>query len=112
MSGVRVTSSTQRVIVESPSSVSVVNAGPVGPKGDAGTGTASSTISGEILVANTLWMMPHNLDLNSELDLNPAVWWFEDENGTPMEPISVNYVNSNIASAGWLEPVRGRWRLS
>ncbi len=33
MSGIQVLSRTQRIIVESPSSVSVVNAGPIGPRG-------------------------------------------------------------------------------
>lgn len=108
MTSVKVQAKTQRIIIESPSCVSVVSAGPVGPSGP---DSFSGTVYGEITVENTLWTMPHNLDFDSELELNPSVWWFEDENGDPMEPISVNYVTSNIASASWLEPVRGTWRL-
>lgn len=113
MSNITVQSSTQRLVISTSRSVSVINAGPPGPPGaSGGGGTSNDVIGGDINVASTIWIMTHGLNMAGASKLNPSVWYFEDENGNPMEPISVDYVNPNIASAGWLTPVRGSWRLT
>lgn len=95
-------------VVNSSGSVAVVSAGPQGPPGMTGSGGDLSA-QGTINNPSVLWVMFH--DLNESLDqFNPADWWFEDENGNPMEPIEVLFINQNVAQANWLDPVRGSWR--
>jgi hypothetical protein len=74
---------------------------------NAPTGTGSA-----ITVPNLVWLMTHNLGYETEEELNPAVWYFEDENGNEMEPVEIAYVNPNQATATWLDPVRGTWRVN
>lgn len=96
--------------VNAPIAVTVGKQGPPGKTGDPGPGgSASAQASGEILVANTIWIMNHNLELGEE-QLNPALWWFEDENGNPMEPADIVWSSNNSAIAQWGDdPVRGKW---
>lgn len=78
--------------------------------GDEDSGSDTDDAHGTIIVANFVWTMPHGLNI-SEADFNPADWWFTDENGDPMEPEEVIWMNNNTALAQWSDPVLGTWRL-
>lgn len=73
---------------------------------------APDNANGTILVVNTIWVMDHNLGYGTAVDLNPSEWYFEDENGDPISPASIDYVNPNRATCSWLVPVRGTWRVN
>lgn len=86
----------------------VAVAGPPGPTGSPGGASASGTIN----VANMVWVMTHGLGYPDPSYINENLWWFEDENGNPMEPTTITYVNPNIASAEWLDAQKGTWRVN
>ena len=58
MSSVSVTSKTQRLVVSSPTSIAVVNAGPQGP---AGVGGAAASYEHTQTTLSTSWVINHNL---------------------------------------------------
>lgn len=85
--------------------------GPQGIQGIAGPpGVAGGNAQGAVAVANTVWLMTHGLELTEDR-FNPAGFWFEDENGDPMEPEEVVWINPNQAVAQWPDPVRGSWKF-
>jgi hypothetical protein len=82
-----------------------------GPAGAPGAG-AASTVTGVINSANTIWILPHNLDMAGPEEINPNRWYFEDQDGNEIEPDGVHYINSNSASVTWPVPYAGRWAVS
>lgn len=93
----------------------VLDKGVRGEKGDQGDrglpgppGGVGANASGTWTTPNIVQMMQHNLGI-AEADLNPNIWYFEDQDGNPMEPISVQYVNDNVALSTWIDPVVGSW---
>lgn len=103
MGSIVVLSRTQRIIVESPSSVKVVNAGAVGP---AGLSFATSA-SGEQATESLTWIMNHNLHFY------PAALRFFSEDGLDeLEPESVTYATLDRIIATWPEVVAGTWMVS
>jgi hypothetical protein len=94
------------VRIENGSVLKLISGGPMGQRGPSGAEAARAT--GEITVQNSVWLMQHDQDL-LESELNPALFWFEDENGNAMEPGEILWSTNDRALAVWDEPVRGTW---
>lgn len=125
MTEIRVQSSTQKInvlgrtqkIVVAPNKttsiidggvITIVNAGPVGPRGIRGPSGAERA-NGDIATPLLVWLMPHGLNIPQD-SFNPAIWWFTDQSGNPMEPEDVVWVDADNALAVWGDvPVLGHW---
>lgn len=105
MSGIKVVSKTQRIIVKSSDSVSVINAGPPGPPGVPGSpGASSSYYRHEQSTALSVWDIVHNLGFR------PNVSAF-DSFGAPMDGV-VSHIDINHLTITFLSPIGGEAELS
>lgn len=104
MSDIMLPAGVQKIIVNSPSKVSIVRAGPIGPPGiNAGSATAAS---GEVVVANNVWIMDHNLQFK------PQFMFFTQDGLNELEPYDLQHVNNTRTLAVWPEPTVGTWIAS
>lgn len=114
MGEIKVLSRTQKIIVDSPSSVRVVSAGPMGPPGITGPPGPAGNIENSGAKDNVEtpinpWTMIHNLGFK------PAGWQFftgQNCTGDQMDPESINDINNMVSTATWLEATPGSWKAS
>lgn len=99
MGEIRVFSRTQRIIVDSPSSIRVVYAGPQGPPGT-GSGGGGAGFVFEQTVPATSWTVPHNLG-----SFPPAVVVDDDDN-VIIAPY--RYVDENTIVVEFSQPTTGK----
>lgn len=105
MSGIKVISKTQKIIVQANDSISIVNAGPPGPPGIPGVaGVSGSSYRHEQSTALSVWDVVHNLGFR------PNVSAF-DSFDAPMDGI-VTHIDNNHLTITFLSPVGGEAELS
>lgn len=112
---VRITASTQKIVVHSRSHVSVVQAGPPGPPGLPGApglpgepGAPGSGPQSYHHIQNDLaseWIVPHNLGYK------PSLADCEDDAGTKFRP-GIEHVDVNNLVAHFIGPCRGTLDLA